>query len=243
MLLELLEMNILRNLTNEHIKSFSLLILFQWIIFSCTNLNNKEITLEIHEYHDSVKIIPSPQIINSDEISKDKSVLVPGKIQNYEGQDKTEKNLLSQIATYNSALIHGDKQNCVKYLYKDAIVYFRKYYHGFSDEAITDEFFKSIYRSYVEQLNRFSEHGIEFSMVIPNLTRKIKQGENIFIVFNITSNVCSESLYTHFPDYDQTLGISHNGGKNWCFITINEDTPNILRISNSEDIIDAVMGY
>jgi len=236
-------MNISSPVTNSHLLVIICLFILQWGITSCNGVGNVQAPLEIYEYKDTVVIIPSPKNKTPGQLFNGKVRLALGKIQNYEGQDKIEKNLLSQIATYNSALIHGDKQNCVKYLYKDAIVYFRKYYHGFSDEAITNEFFKSISQSYVEQLNRFSEHGIEFSMVIPSFTRKIKQGDNLFIVFNITSNVCSESLYTHLTDYDQTLGISHNGGKNWCFITINEDTPNILRISNSEDIIDAVMGY
>ena len=236
-------MNISSPLTNSHLLVIICLFILQCGITSCNGVGNVQAPLEIYEYKDTVVIIPSPKNKTPGQLFNGKVRLALGKIQNYEGQDKIEKNLLSQIATYNSALMHGDKQNCVKYLYKDAIVYFRKYYHGFSDEAITNEFFKSISQSYVEQLNRFSEHGIEFSMVIPSFTRKIKQGDNLFIVFNITSNVCSESLYTHLTDYDQTLGISHNGGKNWCFITINEDTPNILRISNSEDIIDAVMGY
>lgn len=237
------KMNISRPLTSNHLLLIICLFILQLGMTSCNGVNNSQGSIEVYEYQDTVGIIPSPQNKTLDELFNGKVHLALGKIKNYEGQDKIEKNLLSQIATYNSALMHGDKQNCVKYLYKDAILYFRKYYHGFSDEAITDELFKNISQSYVEQLKRFSEHGIEFSMVIPNLMRKIKQGDNVFIVFNITSNVCSESLYTHFSDYDQTLGISHNGGKNWCFITINEDTPNILRISNSEDIIDAVMGY
>lgn len=237
------KMNISRPLTSNRLLLVICLFILQWGITSCNGVGNAQAPLENYEYKDTVVIISSPKYKTPDQLFNGKVRLALGKIQNYEGQDKIEKNLLSQIATYNSALMHGDKQNCVKYLYKDAIVYFRKYYHGFSDDAITDEFFKSISQSYIEQLNRFGEHGIEFSMVVPNLIRKIKQGDNVFIVFNITSNVCSESLYTHFSDYDQTLGISHNGGKNWCFITINEDTPNILRISNSEDIIDAVMGY
>lgn len=210
---------------------------------SCNVKTNKEKTLEVYEYQDSVTIIPSPKAVKADELFNGKVHMGLGKIQSYEGKDKAEKNLLNQIATNNSALLHGDKENCVNYLYKDAIVYYRRYYPGFSDEAITDEFFKTMSHSYIEQLNRLSERGIDFSLVIPNFVRKIKQGDNVFIVFNVTSNVCSETLYTHFADYEQNLGISHNGGKNWYFITVNEDTPNILRISNSEKIINAVMDY
>jgi hypothetical protein len=210
---------------------------------SCNNVGNANAALEIYEYQDSVKILPSPKSKSPEELTNGNINLALCKIQNYEGKDKIEKNLLSQIATYNSALLHGDKQNCEKYLYKDAIVYFRKYYQGLSDDAITDNIFKNMSQSFIEQYKRFDERGIALSIVIPNLTRKIKKGDNIYIVFNITSNVCSTSLYTHFADFDQTLGISHNGGKNWYFVTLNNDTPNILRINNSEDIIDAVMGY
>ena len=237
-------MNIARPSTSDHnhILLAMCLIIFQLGMTSCNGVNNSHASIDVYEYtEDTVSIIPSPR--NSDKLSNSKIHLALGKIQNYEGKDKIEKNLLSQIATYNSALMHGDKQNCIKYLYKDAIIYFRKYYQEFSDEAITEEFFKKISRSYVEQINRFREHGIELSLVIPNFTRKIQQGDNIFIVFNVTSNVCSKSLYTHMADFDPTLGISHNRGKNWSFLTINEDTPNILRISNSDDVIDAVMGY
>ena len=219
------------------------IVILQSGLSSCNVKTDGKASLEVFEYIDSVRIIPSPKSVDPNELFNGKVHLGLGKIQSYEGKDKAEKNLLSQIATNNSALLHGDKENCVNYLYKDAIVYFRKYYPGFSDEAITDEFFKTMSQSYMEQLNRLSERGIDFSLVIPNFVRKIRQGDNVFIVFNVTSNVCSETLFTHFADYEQNLGISHNGGKNWCFITINEDTPNILRISNSEEIINAVMDY
>lgn len=236
-------MNISKPLTSNHLLLAIYLLIFQWLVVSCNGANNAKEPIEIYEYQDTVIITPSPTNKNPDELFNGKVHIALGKIQNYEGRDRIEKNLLSQIATYNSAITNGDKQNCAKYLYKDAIVYFRKYYCGFSDEAIIDEFFKGISQSYVELLNKYREYGIEFSVVVPNLTRKIKQGDNIFIVFNTTFNICSESLYTHFLDNEQSLGISHNGGKNWCFVTINEDTPNILRMSNSEEIIDMVMGY
>lgn len=237
------KMNLSKLLTNKHLSCFICFLLIHVAIISCNSVSNVNSSIEVYEYKDSVVITPSPKFMTQEELSKSSVRLALGKIQEYKGKDKIENNLLSQIATYNSALFRGDKQNSVRYLYRDAIVYFRKFYPGYSDEAITDEFYKSISHSYVEQQNRFNEHGIDFSVVIPNFVRKITQGDNVFIVFNITSNVCSKTLYTHFADFEQTLGISHNGGKNWSFITINEDTPNILRLSNSEEIIDAVMGY
>ena len=197
--------------------------------------------LDVHNYSDSEIIIPSPKNLTPDELSNGKVHLALGKIQDYKGQDKIEDNLLQQIATYNSAILLGDKQVFLKYLYKDAIVYYRSYYNTLSDGAITERMFKSLSQSYNEQLNRFHRHGIEFSMAIPSLIRKVKQGNNIFIVFNITSNLCSESLYTHFADYEQTLGISHNNGQNWSFIEMNNDAINILRISNDEEVINAVL--
>ena len=225
---------------------------FSWLLYllilllgvtSCENTSKTKAPIEVYEYKDSVIIEASPNKKNLPQTFSGKFHLSLGKIQNYEGKDKVEKKLLSQIASYHSALLNADKQNCVNYLYKDAIVYFRKYYQGDSDDTIIYELFKDMSQMLVEQSNKYRKHGIEFRLVVPNLIRKIKQEDNIFIVFNITTNICSETLYTHFEDYEQTLGISHNGGKDWSFITINEDLPNILRISNSEDIIDAIMGY
>ena len=229
------------------IQSLLLCMLFIFNIFNgftfCLGATNQNSKVEVYEYDQNVQIIKSPKYVPQSDLSKGKVAIKLGKIKNYEGKNQMEKNLVSQIATYNSALMRGDKQNASRYIYKDAIVYFRKYYRSLSDESIANEFFKSISQSYIQQLNRFKSHGVDFDLVVPNLVRKITQGEKIYIVFNITSNICSETLYTHFSEYEQTLGISYNGGKNWSFIAINKDTPNILSISNSKEVIDAVMGY
>lgn len=211
------------------------------LLIGCSGTNKQKSPqqdLIVKEYSDSVVITESTK----KEIPQGQG-LVLGKVENCIGKDKVEKNMLSQIATYNSALLHGDKDNAVQYLYKDAIVYFRKYYKGLSDEEITDEFFKTISNSFSAQLNNLAEHGIEFSVVVSKLIRRVECNNDIFIVFAVNSNVCSESLFTHFDNDEQCIGISQNGGKNWSFLTINEDTPNILRIKYSEDIITAVMGY
>jgi hypothetical protein len=39
------------------------------------------------------------------------------------------------------------------------------------------------------------------------------------------------------------IGISQNGGVNWWFIAENEDTPTILKMRYTQDVVNKVMGY
>ena len=91
---------------------------------------------------------------------------------------------------------------------------------------------------------RCAEEGIDLYIVVPNLIRKVESGDNdIIIVFNTISNVCSENVYTHFKEMSHDIGISQNGGINWWFLTENEDTPTILKMHYSQEVVNKVMGY
>ena len=54
----------------------------------------------------------------------------------YTGKDKAEKNMISQMNTYNQALLRGDINNASLYIYPDVIKYCKKYYPELSDRAI-----------------------------------------------------------------------------------------------------------
>ena len=102
--------------------------------------------------------------------------------------------------------------------------------------------FEDLSMQTIEHVKRFESHGIEINIVVSRLIRKVSQGENIFYVFEIVSNMVNDNLQLHTTP-DLTLAVSSNSGKNWTFNAMNEDTPNILRISYSNDIVDKVMGY
>lgn len=87
-------MNISRPLTSSYLS-------LQWGITSCNEVGSAQDSVDIYEYQDTVAIIPSPKNKTPDQLINGKVRLALGKIQNYEGKDKIEKNLLSQIATYN----------------------------------------------------------------------------------------------------------------------------------------------
>jgi len=197
-------------------------------------------SVKVQEYTDSIVIKESPKKKMPQGLG-----LALGKIVTPEGKDKAEKNMISQFSTYCSALLYGDKDNCVKYFYKDAAEYFRKnYFHGYTDEQVMDAFFNSTIETFrPDKLQDLNNQGIEFKIDVASLIRRVEYNENIFITFKIGTNVCSESLYTHFDSFEESIAISENGGKNWTFLTLNEDTPNILRISYPEEVIDAIMGY
>ena len=165
-----------------------------------------------------------------------------GEVVAYKGKNKIEENMLSQFASMNLACLRGDYDNVCRYLYQDAAKYYRKFYPGESDDAIMRGFFSSMSDEMIQTMRNYEEHGIELSIVVSRVIRKVAQDDNIIYVFEIVSNMISDNLQVH-TDPDQTIAVSTNGGKNWTFNAFNDDVPNILRISYSEDVVDKVMGY
>ena len=192
--------------------------------------------VDVVEYNDEMKIIEC----KSDKNIPDDYIL--GKVVEFTGKTKEEINMLSQFKSYNTALLRGDIDNAAHYIYKDAVVYFRKFYPGMGDDAIMNKFFESVSNEMIEQIRRFERHGVELEFVVSRLIRKVSQGDNIFYVFEIVSNMYNDNLQLHTTP-DLTLAVSSNSGKNWTFNTMNEDTPNILRVSYSDDVVDKIMGY
>lgn len=94
----------------------------------------------------------------------------------------------------------------------------------------------------VQTINKYRDNGINLDIVVSRILRKVSQGDDVIYVFEIVSNMVGEKLQLHTTP-DKTIAVSANGGKNWTFNAVNEDTPNIMRISYTEDIIDKVMGY
>jgi hypothetical protein len=167
-----------------------------------------------------------------------------GKVEPYVGKNKTEKNIMSQIASYNNALLRGDINGAASYLYPDAITYFKKYYpDSFTDDDIVKEFYKPLSDAAI------SLNGMDIEFIVCKIDKIIETNRGILCVFRITTQTYCETdqgeKYSHSTpiDKDYIVGISFNKGQNWFFMAINEDTPNILRLKFSNDIITKVMGY
>ena len=191
--------------------------------------------IKVTEYKDSVVVIPSPEKQNLP-----KGLLL-GKVQSAEGKDKAEKNMLSQFASNTRAMLCADRDNIMIYLYPDAVTYYRKQNPDLSYSELEDAMFGKICDS-LSRVQNMSNHGIHVEIVVSTLERRVQRGDDIFIVFNVTGNLCGNILYAYMPKYESTLGISSNGGKNWSFMRIYEDTPDILRISYPDEVVNAVMG-
>ena len=86
-------------------------------------------------------------------------------------------------------------------------------------------------------------------ILVSGIDRKIELGDTILIVFSYTALFYIEAAegeeYFHSTteNDDPTLGVSFNGGKNWYFIALNDETPNILRLRFSQSVINEIMGY
>lgn len=172
-----------------------------------------------------------------------------GEANAYIGKDKVEKNFISQANSYSSALLKNDQDNMRYYLYPDAVNYFRKLNPEYTNDELYYEFFKLGYKVVQEMDSLYASSGVELSLVVCNIDRKVDLGQNKFFIFEYTSQLFREAAkkikYIHTkPEFnDKSIGISLNNGKNWTFITMNNDTPNILRLKFSEEVVNKVMGY
>lgn len=208
-----------------------LLLLF----IRCGNTSTKS-NINVGEFNDSVSII---ECITDKKIPEGFTL---GQVVECKGNNKEEENMLSQFRSYNLALLRGDIDNAIHYQYPDAAKYFKKYYPSESYDGVMRKLFEDLSMQTIEGVKRFESHGIEINIVVSRLIRKVTYGENIFYVFEIVSNMVSDNLQLHTTP-DLTLAVSLNNGKNWTFNAMNDDTPNILRISFSNEIVDKVMGY
>lgn len=205
------------------------------ILISCNSLQSKkEISCEEYNYKPNIK-----ECITEKHIPEG---YILGEVIPYVAKNKMEKNMLNQFASYNSALLRGDFDNACHYQNKDAVEYFKKFYPGESDDEIMRKFYTSLSESMTQTIKKFEDHGIKLEFVVSRINRKVTQDDNVIYVFEIAINMIGENIQLHTSP-EETIAISVNRGKNWTFNNINEDTPNIMRISFSEDVINKVMGY
>ncbi|MBR5957059.1 MAG: hypothetical protein IKZ99_01705 [Salinivirgaceae bacterium] len=184
-------------------------------------------------------------VVNIKPCSSDK--MIPqgfslGEVLEYTGVDDTEQNMLRQFRSYNSALLRGDVANAKTYQYPDAIQYFKKFYPGYNDDMVLNEFFKAASGEMISGIQRYRDHGIDIELVVGRMKRKITYGQSIFYVFEIYSNIKNEKLQLHTTP-DETVAVSFDNGHVWTFNAVNDDTPHILRLRYPNNVVNMVMGY
>lgn len=160
---------------------------------------------------------------------------------------KAEHNLVSQSNTYNQALLNGNVDEMKRYFYKECLDYYKKYRPDLSTEEILDEFLSMISEDYIKTLHEYEKHGIEISMYINDIVRKVEYGDDYLYVYGICGRMGgykNDSLvYLHSTMPDLTIGVSHNKGKNWTFMAMTDEVPSILVINYPQSVVDEVMGY
>jgi len=223
-------------------------IFFSLSILSC---NQRKPSSSIDTSHQSVV---NEKLTNGDVINEERKSLPDGvhygKVEPYIGKNQMEKNIMSQINTYQKALFRGDIDGASSYLYPDAITYFRKHYpKDFTDKDIIKSFYKDMSETLVKMGKEYKNHGIDIEMLVCDIDRIIETEKAILCVFGLTMQMYNESAkgekYIHVVPTkdDYTVSVSFNNGKNWYFLALNDETPNILRLKFSNDIITKVMGY
>lgn len=160
----------------------------------------------------------------------------------YSGKDKAEKNMISQMNTYNSALFKGDIDNASLYINPDFIKYCRKYYPKLSDKEIIQALYKDVSEMYKTLEANYDKEGLDYSIIISNIINRVVYKEYIIITFNTTGVLSKEGKSIHDTP-EPNIGISYNKGKNWTFLALTDDVPNILRMRFNKEIINQIMNY
>lgn len=160
----------------------------------------------------------------------------------YTGKDKAEKNMISQMNTYNQALLRGDINNASLYIYPDVIKYCKKYYPELSDRAIIQTLYKDMSEMYHTLKTTYDEKGIDYNIIISNITNRVADKEYIIITFEVVGVLTQGEKCIH-DNPETNIGVSHNKGKNWTFLALTDDVPNILRMRFDEEIINKIMNY
>ena len=160
----------------------------------------------------------------------------------YLAKDKSEQNLISQFNTYKKALLIGDVDNISRYMYREAIKYYKKYYPELSEDEILKGFLKETANIYAKAKEEYNKAGIDYDIIINDMTKKVSEKESLIIIFTVTGILSKNEKKLHSAP-EATVGISNNGGKNWNFMAFTDEIPNILRMRFSEETINGIMNY
>ncbi len=155
-----------------------------------------------------------------------------------------ETQMLNQFNDYTNAVGNGNYDKCLEYINKDALKYYQKLAAAEGENLELDHIAHMMSKEINNAQEHFRQRGIKLSMVVPSLIRKIENGDHIFIVYNIATNLTGKNGKSfHITPIDKTLGISTDKGSNWTFITYNDQIPNMLNGVYKEEIINAIMDY
>ena len=172
-----------------------------------------------------------------------------GQVKEYQGKDKKEQNVLRQTKSYYSAILTGDIENASHYVFEDCISYDQKhYFQELSNDEVLYNFLKEASTEAIKLQEIFKKRGLYAEIINVSIGPKVDSNEYLLYVINAVAQVSlnksdGTEAYIHSADTDASLAISFDNGKTWKFMAINEDTPNILRMRFSEDIINKIMGY
>ena len=172
---------------------------------------------------------------------------VLGKGNEFVPKTKAEQNLIAQNNTYIRALLCGNIEEMKRFFYKESLDYYKKYYPDYSDDEILDEFFSEMSSGFVNALMEYEKSDISYNLYVDDVLREIEYGNDYLYVFGICSRIEGYKhdtlTYLHSSESDITLGVSHNNGKNWTFMTMTDEVPSILIMNYPQHVVDEVMGY
>ena len=172
-----------------------------------------------------------------------------GQAKPYVGKNAIEKNIIRESSNYYNALLNGDIDKAVSYFYPDVIAYNKKLYpDDFADNNdVTHEIIKYLSDNLINLNKDYNDYGMETDFMVCNIDKIIETDEAILCVFGVTTQVYyekskGEKYFHSTPSLeDYQIGVSFNKGKDWTFMTLTEDTPNILQLRFSKSVINKII--
>ena len=225
-------------------KYLLLLLPLVLLILSCNTKSSdgEGVSNEVSVYKYSDSIVISNQFETNQPIQEG---FEPGFVEqttNKYGSNETQ--MLSQFKDFTNAMSNGDYDKCLEYINKDALKHIQKLAAAEGEHFELHEIAQMMSEEIKNIQEHFKQREVEISMVVPSLIRKIEDSDNIFIVFNNTTNLTGKNGKSfHISPIEKTLGISTDKGSNWSFITFDDEIPNMLSGVYNQEIINAIMDY
>ena len=205
---------------------------------SCSVKENKILlsNCSIIEYDDTISVIPSPK--------QDKDLPIGLSYGLYKNRDskgiKEDNNLVRQFTSYVRGLLNGDKDFCRKFLYRDAIKYHKKKFPLLSEENIWSQYFQKL--SSVKQFSDFTFNlNMEASGVVPMFVKKISDDNNVIVVFKTSICLEGRKYYLKLDKLEDCIAFSDTKGKHWEFMTVNDETREILELRFDSNLVNELM--
>lgn len=168
----------------------------------------------------------------------------PGLITPYEGKDTTEKMVIKQANLYNKYIMDGEYNKVINFIFPDVFKFIHDQVPEYSETQVKKEMSKMLTESMKMMIKHIQKSYPQFTQVktvVKNINRRTVSENATFLNMDLAIQFQGKenSMYTEEP----VIAIALEGGSKWYFMTLSEDTQQILSYRFKETTVRKVLGY